>query len=187
MHCFSQRLPVDWLQAHLAVEATHHLFPTLVQRLRHRPEVPLQWRCQQLLTVRTGEQVRGLLDVLPDTFDKIPETLDAESKKDIVSCDRPTLGRPLVDRIKGAEQHHMKELRPGSSGSGEIRILLPSTRFVARCFSWLVTRPATGRAGTTPTSRWPRNAIKAISPNSPVPGTPGADSGSGPVTKVPLP
>ncbi|WP_258050329.1 hypothetical protein [Streptomyces finlayi] len=29
--------------------------------------------------------VWGLLDVLPDTFDKIPETLDAESKKDIVS------------------------------------------------------------------------------------------------------
>jgi hypothetical protein len=85
MHCFSQRLPVDWLQAHLAVEATHYLFPTLVQRLRHRPEVPLQWRCQQLLTVRTGEQIWGLLDVLPDTFDKIPETLDAESKKDIVS------------------------------------------------------------------------------------------------------
>lgn len=84
-HGFSQRLPVDWLQEHLAAEATHYLFPTLVQRLRHRPEVPLQWRCQQLLTVRTGEQIWGLLDVLPDTFDKIPETLDAVSKKDIVS------------------------------------------------------------------------------------------------------
>jgi hypothetical protein len=85
IHGFSQRLPVDWLQEHLAAEATHYLFPTLVQRLRHRPEVPLQWRCQQLLTVRTGGQIWGLLDVLPDTFDKIPETLDAVSKKDIVS------------------------------------------------------------------------------------------------------
>ncbi|WP_338930385.1 hypothetical protein WEB32_34980 [Streptomyces netropsis] len=85
MHSFSQRLPVDWLQEHLAAEATHYLFPTLVQRLRHRPEMPLQWRCQQLLTVRTGEQIWGLLDVLPDTFDKIPETLDAAAKKDIVS------------------------------------------------------------------------------------------------------
>ncbi|MFB7455252.1 hypothetical protein [Streptomyces sp. NPDC056188] len=85
MHGFSQRLPVDWLREHLAAEATHYLFPTLVQRLRHRPEVPLQWRCQQLLTVRTGEQIWGLLDVLPDTFDKIPETLDTASKKDIVS------------------------------------------------------------------------------------------------------
>ena len=35
----------------------------------------------------------------------------------------PTLGRPLVDRIKGATVHNMKELRPGSSGSTEIRIL----------------------------------------------------------------
>ncbi|MFJ8599091.1 hypothetical protein ACIREM_10235 [Streptomyces shenzhenensis] len=85
MHSFSQRLPVDWLRKHLAAEATHYLFLTLVQRLTHRPEVPLQLRCQQLLTVSTGEQIWGLLDVLPDTFDKIPETLDAASKKDIVS------------------------------------------------------------------------------------------------------
>lgn len=85
MHGFSQRLPVDWLQEHLAAEATHYLFPTLVQHLRHRPEMPMQWRCQQLLTVRTGEQIWGLLDVLPDTFARIPETLDAASKKDIVS------------------------------------------------------------------------------------------------------
>ncbi|MFJ2646025.1 hypothetical protein ACIO1C_04730 [Streptomyces sp. NPDC087420] len=84
MHGFSQRLPVDWLQQHLAAQATHYLFPTFVHHLRHRPEVSPQWRCQQLLTVRTGEQIWGLLDVLPDTFDKIPETLDTASKKDIV-------------------------------------------------------------------------------------------------------
>jgi hypothetical protein len=74
MHSFSQRLPVDWLREHLAADATHYLFPTLVQRLTHRPETPPQWRCQQLLTVSTGEQIWGLLDVLPDTFDKIPES-----------------------------------------------------------------------------------------------------------------
>jgi hypothetical protein len=85
VHGFSQRLPVDWLQQHLAAEAMHYLFPTLVQHLRHRPEAPLQWRCQQLLTVRTGEQIWGLLDVLPETFDKIPETLDSASKNDIIS------------------------------------------------------------------------------------------------------
>jgi hypothetical protein len=85
MHGFSQRLPVDWLRKHLAAGATHYLVPTLVQRLTHRPETPLQWRCQQLLTVSTGEQILSLLDVLPDTFDKIPETLDTASKKDIVN------------------------------------------------------------------------------------------------------
>ncbi|MFF5808487.1 hypothetical protein [Streptomyces sp. NPDC012746] len=100
MHGFSQRLPVDWLQEHLAAEATHYLFPALVQRLTHRPEVPLQWRCQQLLSVSTGEQVRGLLDVLPDTFDKIPETLDTASKKDVVSrIEEAVTMRAWVERM----------------------------------------------------------------------------------------
>lgn len=35
----------------------------------------------------------------------------------------PTLGRPLVDRVSSSRYHHMKELRPGSSGRSEIRIL----------------------------------------------------------------
>ncbi|MGW8556130.1 hypothetical protein [Streptomyces tubercidicus] len=100
MHGFSQRLPVDWLRENLAAEATHYLFPALVQRLRHRPEVPLQWRCQQLLTVRTGEQIQGLLDVLPDTFGKLPETLDTASKKDIVSrIERAVTQREWVERM----------------------------------------------------------------------------------------
>ncbi len=35
----------------------------------------------------------------------------------------PSLGRPLVDRIKGSRLHNMKELRPGSAGGTEIRVL----------------------------------------------------------------
>jgi hypothetical protein len=35
----------------------------------------------------------------------------------------PTLGRPLVDRIQGSHIHHLKELRPGSQGRSEIRVL----------------------------------------------------------------
>jgi hypothetical protein len=35
----------------------------------------------------------------------------------------PNLGRPLVDRIKSSTLHNLKELRPGSSGSSEVRIL----------------------------------------------------------------
>ncbi|MER5184815.1 hypothetical protein ABT009_42115 [Streptomyces sp. NPDC002896] len=97
---FSQRLPVDWLQEHLAAEATHYLFPTLMHRLRHRPGVSPQWRCQLLLTVRTGEQIWGLLDVLPGTFDKIPETLDAASKKDMVSrIERAVPQREWAERM----------------------------------------------------------------------------------------
>lgn len=35
----------------------------------------------------------------------------------------PSLGRPLVDRIKNSNLHNLKELRPGSSGTTEIRVL----------------------------------------------------------------
>ena len=35
----------------------------------------------------------------------------------------PSLGRPLVDRITGAQLHNLKELRPASAGSTEVRIL----------------------------------------------------------------
>jgi hypothetical protein len=35
----------------------------------------------------------------------------------------PALGRPLVDRLKGSAIHHLKELRPGSRGRSEIRII----------------------------------------------------------------
>ncbi len=35
----------------------------------------------------------------------------------------PALGRPLVDRLRGSSLHHLKELRPGSRGRSEIRII----------------------------------------------------------------
>src|ERR1700689_3049079 len=41
----------------------------------------------------------------------------------VLRDDGPTLGRPLVDSIKGSRIKNMKELRPGSSGRSEIRIL----------------------------------------------------------------
>lgn len=35
----------------------------------------------------------------------------------------PALGRPLADRITGSRVHNLKELRPGSAGRTEMRIL----------------------------------------------------------------
>lgn len=35
----------------------------------------------------------------------------------------PALGRPLVDRVHGSRHHNMKELRPPSAGSSEVRLL----------------------------------------------------------------
>jgi hypothetical protein len=40
-----------------------------------------------------------------------------------LSCSGPALGRPLVDTITGSKIKNLKELRPGSSGRSEVRIL----------------------------------------------------------------
>ncbi|HVV75141.1 MAG TPA: type II toxin-antitoxin system RelE/ParE family toxin [Mycobacteriales bacterium] len=42
---------------------------------------------------------------------------------DLLEQEGPTLGRPAVDRIKGSNVHNLKELRPGSSDTTEVRIL----------------------------------------------------------------
>ncbi|MEU6711922.1 type II toxin-antitoxin system RelE/ParE family toxin [Nonomuraea sp. NPDC046802] len=39
------------------------------------------------------------------------------------SATSPSLGRPLVDRLEDSRVHNLKELRPGSAGRSEIRIL----------------------------------------------------------------
>lgn len=41
----------------------------------------------------------------------------------VLADDGPALGRPLVDSVKGSRIKNLKELRPGSSGRSEIRIL----------------------------------------------------------------
>jgi len=45
----------------------------------------------------------------------------------------PALGRPLVDRIQGSKVHHLKELRPGSAGRSEIRVLFAFDPPAQRC------------------------------------------------------
>jgi len=42
---------------------------------------------------------------------------------DVLSEEGPNLGRPLVDRIEGSNEHNLNELRPASAGRSEIRIL----------------------------------------------------------------
>ncbi|GAB3141703.1 hypothetical protein GCM10027290_14880 [Micromonospora sonneratiae] len=42
---------------------------------------------------------------------------------DMLAQEGPALGRPLIDHIKASRHSNMKELRPGSSGDSEIRIL----------------------------------------------------------------
>ena len=71
----------------------------------------------------------------PVTADLVAEAID------LLAEQGPGLGRPLVDRLKGSRYHNMKELRPGSSGSSEIRMIFALIR-CARRFSWL---PETSR------------------------------------------
>jgi hypothetical protein len=52
-----------------------------------------------------------------DTLQQISAAID------ILATEGPGLGRPLVDRIVGSELQNLKELRPGSSGGSEVRLL----------------------------------------------------------------
>jgi hypothetical protein len=70
-----------------------------------------------LLVEEVAEWFNDLTKNDPDTADLIEDAIDRLAEEG------PALGRPLVDRIKTSRHHNMKELRPGSSGSSEVRIL----------------------------------------------------------------
>jgi hypothetical protein len=115
---------------------------------------------QILLVAEVADWFDDLTKNDPDSADLVEDAVDR------LAMDGPALGRPLVDRIKSSKHHSMKELRPGSSGSSEVRILSRSIRFDALyCWS-LGTSPATGEAGTTPPCRWPTNGATTTWPNS---------------------
>lgn len=56
-------------------------------------------------------------------------SLDDDSREQVVAAielleDRgPQLGRPIVDTVSASRHKNMKELRPGSSGRSELRVL----------------------------------------------------------------
>ena len=53
-----------------------------------------------------------------------PETANlVEDAVDLLSEHGPTLGRPLVDTLQGSSIRNMKDLRPGSTGRTEVRVL----------------------------------------------------------------
>jgi len=72
----------------------------------------------------------------------------------------PELGRPLADRIRHSRLSNLKELRPGSAGRGEIRVLYvfdPRRNAVP----WPPgTKRGSGRPGTARPSRWPSSATR---------------------------
>lgn len=74
-----------------------------------------QWEIELHSSVETW--LLGLVEEDPETADLIEEAIE------MLAAAGPTLGRPLVDRIKGSTYHNMKELRPASSGGSEVRVL----------------------------------------------------------------
>lgn len=56
-------------------------------------------------------------------------SLDEGSREQVVAAlelleeHGPQLGRPLVDTVSGSRHRNMKELRPGSAGRSELRLL----------------------------------------------------------------
>jgi len=79
---------------------------------RYTPGV---WRIVMVGEVR--QWLHELRRTDPDTLRQISDALD------LLAAEGPTLGRPIVDRVKGSSLHHLKELRPGSARASEIRIL----------------------------------------------------------------
>ena len=60
----------------------------------------------------------------------------------------PQLGRPLVDTVVGSRHKDMEELRPGSSGRSELRVLFAFDPSGGRSCCSPAISLATGRSGT---------------------------------------
>lgn len=71
--------------------------------------------------VRFTSEVEQWLDVL--AVEAPGSTEHVIAAIDVLARVGPSLGRPLVDRIKGSKLINMKELRPGSTGRSELRVL----------------------------------------------------------------
>ncbi|MDX2393554.1 MULTISPECIES: hypothetical protein [unclassified Streptomyces] len=74
----NQRLDPVWVQTNAAPDGTHYLWPALWNSLSHRPGVPRQLRCELLITLRAGDRVMSLLDVLPNDFALLPRVTSRE-------------------------------------------------------------------------------------------------------------
>lgn len=67
------------------------------------------------------EEVNGWYFALLDQDLETAELVAAAI--DVLAEVGPALGRPLADRIEGSRLNNLKELRPGSQGQSEVRIL----------------------------------------------------------------
>ncbi|GAA3795920.1 hypothetical protein ACFS5L_33130 [Streptomyces phyllanthi] len=95
------------MRANAAPDGTHYLWPALWNSLLHRPDVPRQLRCELLITLRAGERVMSLLDVLPDDFTPLPR---------VTSREEGTQVSELLDRAPSVREWLLQE----GEGSGRL-------------------------------------------------------------------
>ncbi|MEW2005268.1 type II toxin-antitoxin system RelE/ParE family toxin [Microbacterium sp. NPDC079208] len=68
-------------------------------------------------TVDLGLIEDWVMNLDDDTYDQVIAAIE------LLQEHGPQLGRPIVDTVKGSSYKNMKELRPGSSGKSELRVL----------------------------------------------------------------
>jgi hypothetical protein len=72
-------------------------------------------------TIVVVEPVRSWLHDLRHSDQRTLKLISAAV--DALAEEGPALGRPLVDTIRGSKFANLKELRPGSAGASEVRLL----------------------------------------------------------------
>ena len=87
-----------------------------------------------------------LLDLDQLTYQQVIAALELLAERG------PLLGRPLVDTITGSRHNNMKELRPGSAGRTELRVL----------FAFDARRVAVLLVGGDKAGRWKRWYVENI-------------------------
>lgn len=70
-----------------------------------------------ILVAEVASWYEALVDADHETAELVTAAID------LLAAQGPALARPLVDTITGSSLKHLKELRPGSAGRSEIRIL----------------------------------------------------------------
>lgn len=97
--------------------------------------------------VYVTDEVRDWISVLDDRSHRL-----VVQAIDILADRGPALGRPLVDHVEHSSVQNLKELRPGSAGRSELRIL-----FVFDPWRSAVLRVAGDKSGNW--RQWYREAI----------------------------
>lgn len=85
-------------------------------------------RWEVVLVAEVAEWFVRLVVTDPVTAARVEDAID------LLASHGPSLGRPIVDSVVGSRIHNMKELRPGSTGRSEVRLLFvfdPRRRAVA--------------------------------------------------------